>query len=254
VPGPNGISAAAAGRDAPDTTRALTVLDRPRRDAAQARVHDVAMRLDHLSYAAGPEGLGACVQRLGAKLGAPFSDGGLHPSFGTRNFVLPLADGCYLEVVEALDHPAVDRAPFGRLVRARTEAGGGWLAWAVRVDDITPIEQRLARPAAAGHRVRPDGFDLRWRQIGVLDTTGDPQLPYFVNWESDEAHHPSAGASTVRLTHLQIAGDEAVVDDYLGTSARQPLDGIEVQWLPDAEDQGLLSATFTTHFGPVTLD
>ena len=64
------------------------------------------MHLDHLSYAAGPEGLAACVQRIGARLGAAFTDGGLHPSFGTRNFVLPLADSTYLEVVEALDHPA----------------------------------------------------------------------------------------------------------------------------------------------------
>jgi hypothetical protein len=213
------------------------------------------MRLDHLSYAAGPEGLAACVQRLGAKLGAGFSDGGLHPSFGTRNFVLPLANGCYLEVVEALDHPAVDRAPFGRLVRDRTEEGGGWLAWAVRVEDIAPVERRLARQAAPGHRVRPDGFDLRWRQIGVLDTTDDPQLPYFVNWISDEQHHPSAGGSNVRLTSLQIAGDEDTVDAYLGTSARQPLDGIEVQWLADLDaDRGVVSATFQTHAGPVTLD
>src|ERR1700742_4937071 len=114
------------------------------------------MRLDHLSYAAGPEGLGACVQRLGSRLGAAFADGGLHPTFGTRNFVLPLAGGCYLEVIEALDHPAVDTAPFGRAVRARAEAGGGWLGWAVAVEDITPIEQRLGRASVPGHRRRPD--------------------------------------------------------------------------------------------------
>ena len=83
------------------------------------------MRLDHLSYAAGPEGLGACVQRLGSALGAGFRDGGLHPRFGTRNFVLPLAGGVYLEVVGALDHPAADKAPFGQAVKARSEAGGG---------------------------------------------------------------------------------------------------------------------------------
>jgi hypothetical protein len=214
------------------------------------------MRLDHLSYAAGPEGLAACAQRLGAKLGAGFTDGGLHPSFGTRNFVLPLADGCYLEVVEALEHPAVDRAPFGRLVRARTEAGGGWLGWAVRVEDIAAIEQRLSRPAAPGHRVRPDGFDLRWRQIGVNDTSADPQLPYFVTWDSDEEHHPSAGGARVRLTSLQIAGDEQTVDDYLGVSTRQPLDGIAVEWV-DGEDgeRGLVTATFTSNGGTsITVD
>jgi len=214
------------------------------------------MRLDHLSYVAGSEGLAACVQRLGAKLGASFSDGGLHPSFGTRNFLLPLTEGCYLEVVAALDHPAVDRAPFGRLVRARAEEGGGWLAWAVRVDDIAPIEQRLNRPAADGHRVRPDGFDLRWRQIGVLDTTDDPQLPYFISWTSDDEHHPgAASSSSVRLSRLAIAGDEHTVDAYLDTTSAHPLDGVDVDWVSTLDgERGLVTATFETSKGTVVID
>jgi len=213
------------------------------------------MRLDHLSYAAGPEGLAACVQRLGSRLGAGFTDGGIHPSFGTRNFVLPLDGGCYLEVVEALDHPAADNAPFGRAVRARTELGGGWLAWVVGVDDIAPVEQRLARPAAAGHRRRPDGVDLRWRQIGINDVANDPQLPFFVSWESPATEHPSAGGSGITLTGLEIAGDEEHIDAYLGTSARQPLDGIEVSWIePDEDGTGVVSAVFRTAHGDQRVD
>ena len=216
---------------------------------------DEAVHLDHLSYAVGAEGIGACVQRIGAKLGAAFGDGGLHPSFGTRNFVLPLAEGCYLEIVEALDHPAVDRAPFGRAVKARSEAGGGWMAWAVAVPDIASLEQRLGRPAAAGHRVRPDGFDLRWRQIGINDVAEDPQLPFFVHWDTDAAHHPSAPGSPITLRRLEIAGDEPTVDAYLGTSARQPLDGIEVEWLSSFEDEtGVVAAVFATPRGPVRID
>jgi len=213
------------------------------------------VHLDHLSYAAGPEGLGACVQRIGAKVGAAFSDGGLHPSFGTRNFVLPLADGCYLEIVGALDHPAADRAPFGRAVKARAEAGGGWLAWAVAVADVAEFERRLGRPAARGHRRRPDGFDLLWRQIGVNDVAEDSQLPFFVQWDSDAEHHPSAPGSPVALRGLEIAGDEATVDRYLGTSARQPLDGIEVEWLSPSEgDTGVVAAVFDTPRGVVRVD
>jgi hypothetical protein len=212
------------------------------------------MRLDHLSYAVGPEGLGACVQGLGARLGAGFSDGGIHPSFGTRNFVLPLADGCYLEVVAALDHPAVDRAPFGRAVRDRTETGGGWLAWVVAVDDIAPIEARLNRTAAAGHRRRPDGVDLRWSQIGVNDVADDPQLPFFVEWHVDPSDHPGAGGSRVRLSSLEIAGDEARIEDYLGTSAGQPFDGVEVDWRPPYEGTGVVAAVFETANGSVRID
>jgi hypothetical protein len=217
--------------------------------------HHGAMHLDHLSYAAGPEGLGACAQRIGAKLGAPFTDGGMHPSFGTGNFVLPLAEGCYLEVVAALDHPAVERAAFGRAVRARTMAGGGWLAWAVAVPDIGTFERRLNRPAANGHRRRPDGFDLRWRQIGITDATEDPQLPFFVQWLSDAEHHPSAPGSPIALRRLEIAGDEPAVDAYLGTSARQPLDGIEVEWLtPSDGETGVVAAVFETPAGEVRID
>lgn len=213
------------------------------------------MRLDHLSYAAGPEGLASCVQRLGAKLGASFSDGGLHPRFGTRNFILPLAGGTYLEVVEALDHPAVDTAPFGRTVRARTEAGGGFLGWVVAVDDLAPIEARLGRSAVDGHRRRPDGFDLLWKQIGINDLAVDPQRPFFIHWLTDAAHHPSAGHSDVTLTSLDIAGDEASVDQYLGVTVSQPLDGIHVNWItPSDEDTGVIAATFQTPGGTVLVD
>lgn len=218
-------------------------------------VHHERVHLDHLSYAAGPEGLAACVQRIGARLSAAFTDGGLHPSFGTRNFVLPLAEGCYLEIVAPLDHPAVDRAPFGRAVKARSSAGGGWLAWAIAVTDIEPVEQRLGRPAARGHRRRPDGFDLLWKQIGVNDVAEDPQLPFFVQWQSDAPHHPSVPGSPVALRRLEIAGDEATVDSYLGMSARQPLDGVEVDWVSLADGEtGVLAAVFETPSGDVRID
>jgi hypothetical protein len=215
------------------------------------------MRLDHLSYAAGPEGLAACVQRLGSHLGAGFSDGGLHPRFGTRNFVLPLAGGVYLEVVEALDHPAVEAAPFGRAVKARGEAGGGWLSWVVGVTDIGAIEQRLGRTAAPGHRVRPDGYDLRWRQIGVRDTADDPQLPWFIHWESDKAEHPASPGGKVKLERLDIAGEREVVVSYLGDKAVHDLEDLHVKWLPPSDndgDTGVVAAHFTTPHGVVVID
>ena len=137
---------------------------------------------------------------------------------------------------------------------------GGWLAWVVRVDDIAPIEQRLGRPARPGHRRRPDGFDLRWHQIGVNDLAEDPQLPFFVQWESDDRHHPSAGGSDVTLRRVEIAGEENVVDDYLGVSAaRAPFDGVQVDWLSPLrgysdDDAGLVAAVFDTPNGEVRLD
>lgn len=215
------------------------------------------MRLDHLSYAAGPEGIASCVQRLGSQLGAGFTDGGIHPRFGTRNFVLPLAGGIYLEVVEALDHPAVESAPFGRAVKARKLAGGGWFSWVVSVTDMAAIEQRLGRRAASGHRRRPDGYDLRWRQIGVLDTASDPQLPFFVQWESERTEHPSTPGGTVNLELLDIAGDRSRVVDFLGDRATKSLDDLKVRWLPVEDNDGetgIVAAHFITSRGVVVID
>lgn len=210
------------------------------------------MRLDHISYAAGPEGLAAAVQRMGALLGATFRDGGLHPRFGTRNFVLPLAGGVYLEVVAALEHPASDKAPFGRAVKARSELGGGWLAWVVAVDDIGPVERRLGRTAVLGHRIRPDGVELAWRQIGVLDLLDDPALPFFVQWESPTSQHPSEGAGLLpRIAEVEICGSRAEVVTWLG----EPVDkgDVAVSWV-DGEDAGLVAVQFSTGHGPVRVD
>ncbi len=157
------------------------------------------MRLDHLSYACGPDGCPATLERLSALLGAEFVDGGVHPRFGTVNHILPLENDRYIEVVDVLDHPASDKAPFGQAVRARKELGGGWLGWVVAVRDMERMEKRLGREAVPGNRHRPDGVNLTWRQIGVKGLIADPQLPFFVHWD-DLSEHPSVGGKGVKLT------------------------------------------------------
>ena len=109
------------------------------------------MRVDHVSYAAEHDGLQATAERLAKLIGVDPVDGGIHPRFGTRNVILPLAHERYVEIVEVLDHPASDKAPFGQAVRARSEAGGGWLGWVVQVDDITEVETRLGRDSAVSY-------------------------------------------------------------------------------------------------------
>jgi hypothetical protein len=211
------------------------------------------MRLDHLSYAAEPDGLDATASRLAAKLGMEFFDGGIHPRFGTRNRVLPISDRHYVEVVDVLDHPAADKVPFGQAVKARTAAGGGWMGWVVAVDDLAPIERRLGRPAVPGNRKRPDGFELRWQQIGVNGLINDPQLPFFVCWESDPAEHPSQPGNGVQLVKLEMAGDPLRVAEWLGEPADHPLDDVGVEWMAPHGQPGILAAHFTTADGLVRI-
>ena len=212
------------------------------------------MRLDHVSYATSPAHLADEVQRIGSKLQRSFVDGGIHPRFGTRNFVLPLAGGAYVEVVAILDHPSADSAPFRLAVNERAEQGGGWLGWVVSVEDLAPVEDRLGRSGVPGHRIRPDGHDLRWRQIGVNDLRAEPSLPFFTCWEGDGSDHPSTGgADGPRLSVLSLAGSPERVVDWLGAAPEELLDGLTVDWSPD-EEPGLVSVTFDTAHGPVTID
>ena len=211
------------------------------------------MRIDHVSYAVSNGELADTVQRLGQQLGAAFTDGGRHPRFGTRNFVLPLGDGCYIEVVSPLDHPAVDSAPFGQAVKARANDGGGWLGWVVNVQDIAAVEARLGRSAADGHRVRPDGVDIRWRQIGIKDLLDDAQLPFFIQWLSPDAERPSSGGKGMELQVLEIAGDEASLEAWLGGPIGKVLDGVHIEWV-QAEEPGLVAVHVATPHGVVRLD
>lgn len=212
------------------------------------------MRLDHVSFAAGPDGLANTAQRIGGLLGVKFTDGGVHPRFGTRNMILPLADRTYMEIVEVLDHPASDKALFGQAVRARSAAGGGWLGWVVAVKDISVVEVRLGRESAPGHRHRPDGTELSWRQIGVAGLMADPQLPFFIEWESEPALHPSSGADgTISLACLEIAGDPQRVSEWLGESVEAPLDDVKVEWAAPNGTPGIIAAQFQTPNGLVRI-
>jgi hypothetical protein len=211
------------------------------------------MKLDHVSYAVSNQEFADTVQRLGSLLGSAMRDGGKHPRFGTKNFVLPLQGGMYFEVVTALDHPAADQAPFGQAVRSRATEGGGWLGWVVSVSDLPAVEKRLGRKAVEGHRVRPDGYDLKWRQLGVNDLISDPQLPFFIEWDSPQEEHPSKDADHVFLKSIEISGDEILLADFLGEPANHPLENIDVVWV-DSETQGVVAVTFETAAGTFRIE
>ena len=214
------------------------------------------MRLDHISYAASHDQLVDVVQRLGSRIGSAFIDGGIHPRFGTRNFTLPLKNGHYLEVVCPINHPAADESPFGKVVSKRANEGGGWLTWVVATDDITSVENRLGRNSVEGHRTRPDGTDLKWKQLGVLGTLDDSQIPFFIEWKTNE--HPSTdGKPLAEITKIEISGDKTKVKNWLGIEPDQAVSGIEIIWIdPDDNDgeTGIVSVYLSTQKGEIRLD
>lgn len=215
------------------------------------------MRLDHVSYVTSHDQLADTVQRLGSILGSTFVDGGVHPRFGTRNFTMPLIDGQYLEVVCPLDHPATETSPFGKAVSQRALEGGGWFTWVISTENVSKIESRLGREAVEGHRTKPDGTDLKWKQIGVLGTLEDRQLPFFVEWK--ENHHPSNdGKAVAKIVKIEIAGDKKKISDWLGSTIENVIgSSIEVIWKPNSVndfDNGIFAVYLQTLNGVIRVD
>jgi hypothetical protein len=135
------------------------------------------MRLDHISYVTSHDQLADTVQRLGSRLGsAHLSMGGFTHASERATSPRLWTGGQYIEVVCPLDHPATEATPWGKAVSQKAQEGGGWLTWVFSTEDIAPIETKFGRDAVDGHRTRPDGSDLKWKQIGVKEITDSREL------------------------------------------------------------------------------
>jgi hypothetical protein len=159
--------------------------------------------IDHLAYAAAD--LDAAVADIGARFGLTPAAGGRHVGVGTRNYLLSLDHGAYLELIgpdPTQRMPEGATLPFG----IHTLAGGARLAgFAIGADDL---DARVARARAAGYdpgdvhdmqRATPDGGLLSWRL--TLGGSHDGLVPFLIDWLGSP--HPSTttprGATLVGL-------------------------------------------------------
>jgi len=211
------------------------------------------MRLDHVSYVASHDQISDVVQRIGSQIGTAFVDGGIHPRFGTRNFTAPLLNGQYIEVVCPLDHPAAEQTPFGKAVSRKAAEGGGWLTWVFSSDDLSPIEKELGREAVEGHRRRPDGTELSWKQIGVIELLEEPLIPFFIKWNSLE--HPSTdGKASAKISEIVMAGSDSKLQKLLPSSVRMQINNeISIEW-QSVDEEGILEIVFKTTSGNVVIN
>jgi hypothetical protein len=214
------------------------------------------MRLDHISYVTSHDQLADTVQRLGSRLGTTFVDGGIHPRFGTRNFTAPLIGGQYIEVVCPLDHPATEQTPWGKAVSQKAAEGGGWLTWVFSTDDIAPIEKKFGREAVEAHRIRPDGSDLKWKQIGVKEIAEARELPFFIEWLTSD--HPSKDGSAVsKIEKIVIADRDQLAESWFKEEILGALDEVKIEWAdPKNHDElnGIVSVTLKLKGNEVSLD
>ena len=214
------------------------------------------MRLDHISYVATHDQISDVVNRIGSQIGTAFVDGGIHPKFGTRNFTAPLLNGQYIEVVCPLDHPATDATPFGKAVKQKADAGGGWLTWVFSSSDLQKVEEKFGRKAADGSRTKPDGSELKWKQIGVREITGAGELPFFIQWLTEQ--HPSKdGNGVAKISKIVIADDEQLADSWFKEEIKLGLKDVEIEWVkPELNDgdKGIVAVELMVNNNKIRLD
>jgi hypothetical protein len=214
------------------------------------------MRLDHVSYVTSHDQLADTVQRLGSRLGSTFVDGGIHPRFGTRNFTCALKNRQYIEVVCPLDHPATEQTPWGKAVSKKANEGGGWFTWVFSTEDISPIEKKFGREAIEGHRTRPNGTDLKWKQIGVKEIVDTPEFPFFIEWLSTD--HPSQdGTPLAEIQAISIADKDQLVDSWFKEDILESLGKVDIEWVDSKANDcqsGIVAIRLSTPAGVVILD
>lgn len=204
--------------------------------------------LDHLVYAT-PD-LPVTLDWFATNTGLRPRTGGTHPSRGTRNALLNLGNGAYLEIlatdpgnttvtgprwmgVDALDRPRLTR-------------------WCVRTPDLTAAATRLTgyHPAlgerGAGSRRTPAGELLRWE---MLLPRPDPVVeiaPFCIDW-SASARHPTEGMpAELSLLELRLYHPEP--------GRLQPLiDALHPGLTVHRAERPLLAATLDTPQGRVMI-
>jgi hypothetical protein len=157
------------------------ILDVPVRDATDA--------FDHILL--GAPDLDVGIRSVEERTGVRAKFGGNHPGAGTRNALLSLGTGHYLEIIAP--DPAQANAPDARGLRELSSPS--IIQWAIHTENIAAAKSMVEAAGIKtvgpqpGSRQRPDGKLLRWQTLGIEQTT--PLVPFFIQWEAGSPHPSS---------------------------------------------------------------
>lgn len=162
--------------------------------------------LDHLVYTV--PNLEAAMDDLEARLGVRPAFGGYHATRGTKNALVNLDNGAYLEILAADDENTATPPP--RWMGVDLLTGPKLTRWAVKSDDL-PADQAILRAydaalgeISAGSRQTAGGGWLRWEMILPLPAPEVDIIPFMVDWRQSEIHPhdnlPDMGCSVVEMS------------------------------------------------------
>ncbi|HEX6254217.1 MAG TPA: VOC family protein [Euzebyales bacterium] len=161
--------------------------------------------------------------RVRARAGLTAVPGGRHVGTGTGNWIVPLGDA-YLELMTVVDDAEAQDSPLGRWVIEQTRHGDRLAALCLRTDAIDEIADRLGLTPEAMARRTEDDVELRWRLVGLDAALSGHQLPFFIQWDTDDGRHPGRmPAEHVNapsgIPWIEFGGDQQRLARWLGEHA-----------------------------------
>jgi len=174
-------------------------------------------RVDHLVY--GTPDLARGVAGIAQLLGVTPTPGGQHPGRGTRNALVSLGVGTYLEIVGP--DPEQPAPVGGRMFGVDALAQPRLVTWCASASDLDGLQAEAHRhgvslgAVASGGRRGSDGQTLSWRFTEPSALVEGGVVPFFIDW--GPSPHPSATAAPgavligLRATHPDPARAERML-------------------------------------------
>ncbi len=146
--------------------------------------------LDHILWAA-PD-LGAGEKIIESLTGVAPARGGSHPGLGTRNSLMGLDSGIYLEIISPDPAQDLEGNRGGRIAALPRP---GIMTFAIRSDDLDTLSAAARREGLSLQgpvtmsRDRPDGVRLDWTILYLEDNRFGEAIPFVIDWGASP--HPS---------------------------------------------------------------
>ena len=152
------------------------------------------LAVDHLLL--GVADLDRGIDSMKKRSGVQAAVGGVHPGAGTRNALLSLGGGHYMEIIA----PDPDQAAAVDDRHLRELSNPRLITLALTTNDIASIaaKARKARLEVSGpvdgSRRLPSGKMLRWQKLNIVNDAGAGAIqpvPFFIQW-APGSPHPSS--------------------------------------------------------------
>jgi hypothetical protein len=203
--------------------------------------------VDHIVWGAPDLEAGmATAERLFGQTPAP---GGAHPGLGTRNALLGLADGRYLEILAPDPAQAITGTLGEKLADLSQPA---LVTWAVASPALGAIKRRLeaagleTRGPVGVQRTTPAGEVLAWDLLFAGGHGFGTLFPFFIDWGATA--HPSRDLAAVGvLEALKLESPHA-------RELRKLLGNVDVPMIVTGTMEPAMRVTIETARGPVVLE